>query len=123
LTGADKGASTTGPVTVENAKARGYGVIYSIAPSPLRAGLIWTGSDTGLIHLTRDGRTWSDVTRWASPAGAKITHIEASHFDPAEAYAAVDRHRLDDYKPPVPYSRLRKDMERDRQWQSRSLLF
>jgi photosystem II stability/assembly factor-like uncharacterized protein len=78
----------------------GMGVIYTIAPSPLEAGQIWTGSDTGLIHLTRDGgKTWSDVTPKGVTEWSKITRIEASHFDPGTAYAAVDRHRLDDYRP------------------------
>jgi photosystem II stability/assembly factor-like uncharacterized protein len=99
LTGADKN-SLTGEVTVENAKLRGYGVVYSIAPSPLAATLIWAGSDTGLIHLTRNGgQSWSNVTPQGLSAWSKITHIETSHTDPAEAYAAVDRHRLDDCQP------------------------
>jgi photosystem II stability/assembly factor-like uncharacterized protein len=86
--------------TTENARELGYGVIYTIAPSPLRAGMIWTGSDTGLIHLTRDGgKTWQNVTPPGLSAWSKITQIEASHFDPAEAWAAVDRHRIEDYKP------------------------
>ena len=85
---------------MENAKLRGYGVVYSIAPSPSVASEIWAGSDTGSIHLTRDGgKTWSNVT----PAGlgdwSKITHIEASRFHAGTAFAAVDRHRLDDYQP------------------------
>jgi photosystem II stability/assembly factor-like uncharacterized protein len=99
LTGADK-TNMTGEVTVENAKLRGYGVVYSIAPSARSSLLIWAGSDTGLIHLTRDGgKTWSNVTPPGVSNWSKITHIEASHSNPAEAYAAVDRHRLDDYKP------------------------
>ena len=78
------------------------GVLYSIAPSPLKAGMVWTGSDTGLIHLTRDGgKTWENVTPKGLPAWSNVTHLEASHFDPAEAYAAVDRHQMDDYKPYV----------------------
>jgi photosystem II stability/assembly factor-like uncharacterized protein len=89
-----------GPVTVENAKERGYGVVYTIAPSSLNGSLIWAGSDTGLIHLTRDGgKTWKDVTPKGLSAWSKISFIEASHFDAAEAYAAVDRHRLDDQQP------------------------
>jgi hypothetical protein len=76
------------------------GCIYTIAPSPLAAGQIWVGSDTGLVHLTRDGgKTWSDVTPPGLSEWSKITHIEASHFDAATAYAAIDRHRLDDYRP------------------------
>jgi photosystem II stability/assembly factor-like uncharacterized protein len=89
-----------GPATVENAKRRGYGVVFTIAPSSLNGNLIWAGSDTGLIHLTRDGgKTWKDVTPHGIGDWSKISLIEASHFDPAEAYAAVDRHRLDDQKP------------------------
>lgn len=99
LTGADK-TTATGEVTLENAKLRGYGVVYAIAPSSLSAGQVWAGSDTGVIHLTRDGgKTWSNATPTGLAAWSKITQIEASHTDPAEAYAAVDRHRLDDYKP------------------------
>ncbi len=89
-----------GPVTVENSKQRGYGVVFTIAPSSLNGDVIWAGSDTGLIHLTRDGgKTWKDVTPMGLPDWSKISLIEASHFDPAEAYAAVDRHRLDDEQP------------------------
>lgn len=102
LTGTDLQTKTkpSGPPTVENAKGRGYGVIYTIGPSPLSAPLIWVGSDTGLVHVTRDGgKDWSNVTPKGLSDWSKITHIEASHFDQATAYAAVDRHRLDDYKP------------------------
>lgn len=93
-------APPTGPTTIENAKSRGYGVVYTIAPSPVKAGLIWVGSDTGLVHVTRDeGKTWADVTPHGLTDWSKITLIEASHHDPAEAWAAVDRHRLDDFRP------------------------
>ncbi len=95
----DKSAPTV-PVTPVNARELGFGVIYSIAPSPLRAGMVWAGSDTGLIHLTRDaGKTWTNVTPPGLAAWSKVTQIEASHFDPATAWAAVDRHRREDYKP------------------------
>ena len=89
-----------GPPTVENAKQRGYGVVFTLAPSPLNRDLIWTGTDTGLIHLTRDGgKNWKDVTPRGLTDWSKISLIEASHFDPAVAYAAVDRSRLDDRAP------------------------
>ncbi len=89
-----------GPPTVEDAARRGYGVVFTIAPSSLKAGLIWAGSDTGLIHVTRDGgKTWQDVTPKGVADWSKISLIEASHFDPGVAYAAIDRHRLDDRKP------------------------
>jgi hypothetical protein len=63
----------------------------------LNRDLIWAGSDTGLIHITRDGgKNWKDVTPPGLSAWSKISLIEASHFNPAVAYAAVDRSRLDD---------------------------
>jgi photosystem II stability/assembly factor-like uncharacterized protein len=101
LTGAEPGAEKTqGPPTVRDAKRRGYGVVYTIAPSPLDANLIWAGSDTGLIHVTRDGgKTWKNVTPKDLNDWSKISLIEASHFNPAVAYAVVDRHRLDDQAP------------------------
>jgi photosystem II stability/assembly factor-like uncharacterized protein len=106
LTGAMAGAATAaqgkaeGPVSVANAKERGYGVVFTIAPSKLNRNLIWAGSDTGLIHMTRDGgKSWKDVTPRGLTAWSKLSMIEASHFDPAVAYAAVDRSRLDDQTP------------------------
>ena len=76
------------------------GVIYSVAPSPLDAKLLWVGTDDGLIHRsTDDGKTWQNVTPQALTAWSKIATLEASHFDKLTAYAAVDRHRLEDYKP------------------------
>ncbi len=101
LTGAVQQDSTsTGEPTMANAEQRGYGVVYTIAPSPLNAGEIWAGSDTGRIHLTTDaGKTWRDVTPPNLSAWSKISLIEASRFDPATAYATIDRRRLDDRKP------------------------
>ena len=103
LTGAEPNAALereSGPATVQNAKQRGFGVVFSIAPSPLKADEIWAGSDTGLLHLTRDGgKNWQDVTPPGLSDWSKIAMIEASRFDPAVAYVAVDRHRLDDQKP------------------------
>jgi photosystem II stability/assembly factor-like uncharacterized protein len=76
------------------------GVIYAIAPSPLEADTIWAGTDDGLVQLTRDGgKTWSNVTPAGLSAWSKIGIVEASHFAPETAYAAIDRHRLDDLHP------------------------
>ena len=76
------------------------GVIYTIAPSPIEAPLLWLGTDDGLIHLTPDdGRTWRDVTPSAITPWSRVSMLEASHFDNKVAYAAVDRHQLQDFEP------------------------
>jgi photosystem II stability/assembly factor-like uncharacterized protein len=78
-------------------KGKRRGVIYTIGPSFVRAGEIWAGTDDGLIQLTQDeGKTWENVSPPELTPWSKVTHIEASHFDAGTAYAAVDRHRLDD---------------------------
>jgi len=89
-----------GMVTVAEAGPLGYGVIYTIAPSPIARGVIWTGTDDGLIHVTRDaGKTWQRVTPPGVAPWSQISLIDASPLDSGGAYAAVDRHRLDDYGP------------------------
>ena len=76
------------------------GVIYSIAPSPVADGMIWLGTDDGLIWRTTDrGAHWQNVTPQALADWSKVGVVEASPFDAGGAYAAVDRHRLDDFKP------------------------
>ncbi|HEV2365778.1 MAG TPA: hypothetical protein VGS12_16430 [Caulobacteraceae bacterium] len=76
------------------------GVVYTLAPSPLRPQMIWAGTDDGLLWLTRDGGGhWDNVTPAALGPWSKIGAIEPSHFDPLTAYIAVDRHRLDDFRP------------------------
>ena len=78
------------------------GVIYTIAPSPLRASTIWIGTDDGLVQLTKDdGKTWENVTPPALTSWSKVVMIEASHFNINEAYAAVERHQLSDYEPHI----------------------
>ena len=78
------------------------GVVYTIAPSPLRASTIWIGTDDGLIHLTNDdGKTWQNVTPPALTPWSKVVMIDASHFNVNEAYAAVERHQLADYEPHI----------------------
>jgi len=78
------------------------GVIYAVGPSYVDANIIWTGTDDGAIHLTRDaGRTWSDVTPKQLAPWAKVSLIEASHFDVNMAYAAINTLRLDDLGPHI----------------------
>ena len=83
-------------------KDKRRGVIYTIAPSPLRAPAIWVGTDDGLIHVTKDdGKSWQNVTPPELTPWSKVVMMDASHFDVNEAYAAIDRHRLEDYEPHI----------------------
>ena len=76
------------------------GVIYTIAPSPMVAPMLWVGTDDGLMHLsTDDGKSWKDVTPAALTPWSRVTMMEASHFDQNTAYASVDRHQLQDFEP------------------------
>jgi photosystem II stability/assembly factor-like uncharacterized protein len=84
-------------------KAEGaQGVIYTIAPSPVVAGTIWVGTDNGLIQLTRnEGTTWTEVSPQGLPPWSMISLIDASPHDAATAYAAIDRHQMDDITPHI----------------------
>ena len=89
-----------GPITKDSTSVEFYDTIFSVAESPVQRGLIWAGSDDGLVHLTRDGgKNWSDVTPKDLPAWSKISMIEASPFDAGTAFLAVDCHMLDDLQP------------------------
>ena len=88
-----------GPVTGENISIEYYGVVFSLAESPRQKGLLWAGTDDGLVQLTQDdGKTWTNVTPRDLPEWSLVSQIDASPHDPAAAYLAVDRHELDDYK-------------------------
>ncbi|HEV2387814.1 MAG TPA: hypothetical protein VGS20_11230 [Candidatus Acidoferrales bacterium] len=77
-----------------------YPTISAFAESPMRRGVLWAGSDDGLVHLSRDdGRHWQDVTPQAMPAWATVNSIEPSSHDPARAFLAVFRYQLDDFHP------------------------
>jgi photosystem II stability/assembly factor-like uncharacterized protein len=86
-------------IGTDNAKPRQRGVVYALAPSPLDVNRIWAGTDDGLIHVTTDaGKTWTDVTPKELTPWAKVSILEASHFDAQEAYAAINTLRLDDLR-------------------------
>ncbi|HSU12489.1 VPS10 domain-containing protein [Longimicrobium sp.] len=81
-------------------KGHHRGVVYALAPSPLDAGRIWAGTDDGQIHVTSDGGAhWRNVTPPQLVPWAKVSVIEASRFDTAVAYAAINTFRLDDLRP------------------------
>jgi photosystem II stability/assembly factor-like uncharacterized protein len=78
------------------------GVVYALAPSPLDENTLWAGTDDGLIHVTRDGgRSWRDVTPPELKPWAKVSIMDASHFDVNTAYAAINTFRLDDLRPHI----------------------
>jgi len=83
-------------------EADAKGVIYTVAPSPLAAGMIWIGTDNGLVQLTRnDGQTWTEVSPRALPPWSMISLIDASPHNAATAHAAIDRHQMDDLAPHI----------------------
>ena len=89
-----------GPITIDDTGTEYYDTVFSIAPSPVTKGLIWAGTDDGLIQFTHDeGKTWSNVTPKDLPEWSRISLIDASPHDAATAYVAVDRHQNDDLAP------------------------
>lgn len=85
-----------------SARARHPGVVYTIAPSYLSEQIIWAGTDDGLIQVTfNGGRSWRNVTPPALVPWAKVSLMDASHFDTLTAYAAINTLRLDDLRPHI----------------------
>ena len=89
-----------GPITKDNTGAEVYADIFAFAESPLKAGILWAGSDDGLIHVSKDnGKTWTNVTPKNLPEWTLITIIEPSHFDEGTAYVAATRYKSNDTRP------------------------
>jgi photosystem II stability/assembly factor-like uncharacterized protein len=91
-----------GPITGDNTTAEYYCTIFAIAESPKQKGILWAGSDDGLVHVSKDGgKSWTNVTPPSSSwrEWGTVSCIEASPFDAGTAYVVLDAHRLDDMKP------------------------
>jgi photosystem II stability/assembly factor-like uncharacterized protein len=89
-----------GPITKDQTSVEYYGTVFTIAESPRTAGVIWAGSDDGLVHVTRDGgKSWKNVTPAGLPEWARISMIEPSNFTTGTAYVAANRYQLDDMRP------------------------
>jgi photosystem II stability/assembly factor-like uncharacterized protein len=89
-----------GDITLDDSGTEYYDTIFALAESPITKGLLWVGTDDGLIQLTRDeGKSWTNVTPKDMPEWSRISQIDPSPFDPGTAYVAVDRHQFDDLKP------------------------
>jgi hypothetical protein len=91
---------TGGPVNRDAIGAETYATVFAFAESPHEAGVFWAGSDDGRLHLSRDGGAeWQEITPTDLPEWTMISFIEPSPFDPAAAYVAATRYKLDDYRP------------------------
>jgi photosystem II stability/assembly factor-like uncharacterized protein len=89
-----------GPITDENISVEYYDVVFTLAESPLKAGLLWAGTDDGFVHTSPDeGKTWNNVTPKEMPEWSMVSLLDPSPHDAASAYIAVDRHKFDDFKP------------------------
>ena len=97
---ADKQVISGSPITRDITGEEYYSTLYSIRESKLKEGLIWTGSNDGVISVTQDGgNTWANVTPKNLPKGGRVESVEPSPHDEATAFVAVDRHLLGDEKP------------------------
>ncbi|MEM6524410.1 MAG: glycosyl hydrolase [Bacteroidota bacterium] len=92
--------SSGGPITKDNTSVEYYCTIFAATESPYEKDLIWTGSDDGLIHVTRDGgKNWQNVTPPSTPEWMMINSIDIDPFTKGGAYVAGTRYKLGDYKP------------------------
>ena len=95
-----KQGSSGGPITKDNTSIEYYDVIFTVMESPVQKGLIWAGTDDGLVQLTTDGGdNWTNVTPKGIPEWIQINSLDASPFDPGTAYVAGTMYKWDDYKP------------------------
>ncbi|HEX5709124.1 MAG TPA: hypothetical protein VFX96_17615, partial [Pyrinomonadaceae bacterium] len=89
-----------GPITKDNTSVEYYNTIFTVAESPVTRGVIWAGSDDGLVHVTRDaGKDWSNVTPKGIPEWIQINSLDASPHDAATAYVAATMYKWDDFRP------------------------
>ncbi len=96
----EKMKSSGGPITQDNTSVEYYCTIFAAAESPLKEGLLWVGSDDGLIHVTRNGgQSWENVTPKGMPANMMINSVEPSAFEEGTAYVAGTRYKLGDFAP------------------------
>ncbi len=89
-----------GPVNKDAVGAETYATVFAFAESTHEPGVFWAGSDDGMVHISRDGGgSWDDITPPDLPERTMISMIELSSHDPATAYIAATRYKLDDYAP------------------------
>ncbi len=92
--------SSGGPITQDNTSVEYYGTIFAALESPHEPGVLWTGSDDGRLHLSRDhGKSWTDVTPPDLPEWSQINGMSAHPTNPDGVYFAATRYKLDDFQP------------------------
>ncbi len=92
--------SSGGPITKDNTSVEYYATIFAVTESAQEPGLIWTGSDDGLIHITRDGgKNWQNVTPTGMPEWMMFNSIDVDPHQKGSAYVAGTRYKLGDYQP------------------------
>ncbi|HKO05131.1 MAG TPA: hypothetical protein VJW51_10295 [Candidatus Acidoferrales bacterium] len=97
-----KQQSSGGPLTQDNTSVEYYDTVFTIEESPVEKGVIWAGTDDGLVHVTRDGgEHWTNVTSKEFGDWSLVSLIAASPHTAGAAYVAIDRHKLDDYRPHI----------------------
>jgi photosystem II stability/assembly factor-like uncharacterized protein len=95
-----KQKASGGDITIDDSGTEYYDTIFALAESPITKGLLWVGTDDGLIQLTQDeGKTWTNITPKDMPEWSRVSQIDASPHDAGTAYVAVDRHQFDDLHP------------------------
>ncbi len=95
-----KQKSSGGPISQDNTSIEYYDTIFCVDESPVKQGVIWTGSDDGLVQVTQDnGQTWTNVTPKDMPEWVQINQIKASPFNAGAAYFAAVNYKNDDQKP------------------------
>lgn len=96
----EKLKSSGGPITQDNTGVEYYATIFAANESPLKEGLIWVGSDDGLVHVTRNGgESWENVTPKGMPEWMMINSIEPSAFDEGTCYVAGTKYKSGDFAP------------------------
>ncbi|MBQ4822067.1 glycosyl hydrolase [Aquimarina sp. MMG016] len=96
----EKLKSSGGPITQDNTSVEYYCTIFAATESPLKEGLLWVGSDDGLIHISQDGgKTWNNVTPKGMPEWMMINSIEPSAFDEGTCYIAGTKYKSGDFAP------------------------
>jgi photosystem II stability/assembly factor-like uncharacterized protein len=89
-----------GPITKDNTSVEYYGTVFAFAESKVEKGLLWSGSDDGLVQVSRDaGKTWTNVTPKDLPEWSMISQVDPSPHDAGTVFVAANRYKLDDRRP------------------------